>query len=103
MYLAVVVQSVRVPLAGQLTVGGTALKVSITGTPRIGDAYQLFLVDRFFDVFTEISADGLPSDLSLDASSLYDDGTVRVVPEPSSILLLLLGIVAVAAARRRRP
>ena len=59
-----------------------------------------FLVDSFFDVFTEISVDGgafIPA-----AESMRLD-IVGIAPEPSSAILGIMGLLGLVNMARRRP
>jgi len=58
--------------------------------PRPGDSLALFQWSSVSGEFSEILA---PDRLDLDVSSLYTDGTVQVVPEPSSLALGLIGLL----------
>jgi len=58
-----------------------------------------FMVDSFFDVFTELSIDGGPF---VRAAGPVRFDLTAVVPEPASVVLALFGALGVAALARRR-
>lgn len=58
-----------------------------------------FVVDSFFDVFTELSVDGGPF---VAAAGPVRFDLTAVVPEPASVVLALFGALGVAALARRR-
>lgn len=86
-----------------LVVDGTA---SLDGTinielindyvPSMGDVYQIIQAGNISGGFGVVNADGL-----WDLSNLAVDGTIRAVPEPTSLVLLILGGMLFLLRRRR--
>lgn len=82
------------------TFNGHTVEVMLATTPTSGPTTVApsgggFVVDSFFDVFTELSIDGGP----------FVAGPMRtfvLTPEPGSASLLALGLLGVAAELRRR-
>ncbi|MBI4430115.1 MAG: PEP-CTERM sorting domain-containing protein [Candidatus Omnitrophica bacterium] len=76
------------------------------GDGAIGDVFEFFLPESFFDVFFEISPstgfrvrsdnNGTPAD-----DFLPNEGFTTGIPEPSSIILIGSGILGLAGIRRR--
>jgi hypothetical protein len=89
---------------GQLVLAGT-LDVELLNNymPQPGESYQLF-DGQLSGAFDQVVLPTLPNGLSWDTSNLDANGTISVVPEPSSLVLLAAGAVGLIgwAWRRRK-
>ena len=70
-------------------------------TPKFGDSFQLFTgpTTGTFSSVTVSSPSGL---LSVDASKLYSQGTITLVPEPASLSIIAGSAMLVVRSKRRR-
>jgi autotransporter-associated beta strand protein len=92
----------RVIVTGLLNFGGT-LALNNTGyTAVYGDSVDLFDWTTTTGSFSSITGTDLGGGLSWDTSSLYSNGVIMVVPEPSTYALLAAGGVGSLLMFRRR-
>jgi hypothetical protein len=63
------------------------------GEPQLGDEYRLLNVDFITGSFRELSAAPLRNGLRWDFSRLYQDGIVRIVPEPTPNFACLFALL----------
>jgi len=91
-----------------LSVGGTAdvegrLEVSLLDgfRPEGGDSFDILNFAVLSGEFDDISLPELAAGLVWDTSSLYGDGSLAVVPEPSTLLLLAMANLVLMLARSR--
>jgi hypothetical protein len=85
-----------------LNFGGT-LALNNTGyTAVYGDSVDLFDWTTTTGSFSSITGTDLGGGLSWDTSSLYSNGVILVVPEPSTYALLVAGGVGSLLMFRRR-
>ncbi len=69
----------------------------------VGTAGRMTLVaDRFLGTFDSVSLPDLPAGLAWERGSLLENGTISVVPEPSTLILLAMGAVGLLAYAWRR-
>ncbi len=78
----------------------TILKLAGGGGGGGGGAGDLYQIDSFLDIFTELSIDGGSSYQPANSVTPFEYRTL--VPEPSSAALLALGLAALAARRPGR-
>jgi hypothetical protein len=70
--------------------------------PLQGDSFSLFtLGGPITGQFDSMELPGLGSSLGWDISTLYVDGFLRVIPEPTSAISVLLTSLVLGVARRR--
>jgi hypothetical protein len=87
--------------ASEVDAAGT-LRVSLAPgfVPGAAESFRVLQFDTILGTFGQVDLPALPSGLAWDTSSLYSDGTFRVVPAPAGVALgLAAGLLA---ARRRR-
>jgi len=86
--------------SGLLNLGGT-LDIELLGgfIPEYGSVFKLF-DGSLVGTFGDIDLPALPTGLVWGTDSLYSDGALSVVPEPTTLSLLALG--GLMALRRRR-
>jgi autotransporter-associated beta strand protein len=92
-------------LAGVTTLdlNGGVLDVTATGSAiSLGDSWTLFSATTYTNTFSVLNLPSLTGGLAWDTSSLYVNGAIGVVPEPSTVALVIVGAVAVLLLRRRR-
>jgi hypothetical protein len=90
------------------TFSGATLNLTLPGgvTPTQGSTYQPFDIlatpgGSITSTFSAVNLPALSPGLSWDTSKLYTNGTVTVVPEPTTIGTLI-GIATLALGRRRK-
>jgi len=83
---------------GELSVSGVINAQSKDDASAPPPPADDFIIDSFFDVFTEISVDGG----GLWGSDKNGAATATLVPEPSACLLLVLGLIGIGPLVRRR-
>ena len=90
-------------MTGNAAFAGT-LNVSLINSfnPGQGDSFDLFDFVSTSSPFDALNLPSLGGSLSWDTSTLYTDGIVSVVPEPSIIGLLTVCGLGLALLRRRR-
>lgn len=91
-------------VAGTLSLGGALNVVLLDGfAPRAGNTFDIMDFGTLVGQFDTINLPTLGNGLSWDTSSLYTQGSIGVVPEPSVFVLLLVGsgCLVVRAWRRR--
>jgi hypothetical protein len=86
----------NVPMPFLIRESPTLQSLGVTNTTPIGGGQ--FLINSFFDVFTEISLDGGASWMP----STTGPGHVTLVPEPTTFALVGLGLLGMAGVARRR-
>ncbi|CAN5383688.1 hypothetical protein BH09VER1_BH09VER1_07200 [soil metagenome] len=88
---------------GLLTLGGT-LNLSTGYSATIGNTVDLFDWTTLSGTFASITGTSLGGGLSWDTSNLYTNGTITVVPEPSTThaLFIAAGLMFFAQRLRRR-
>lgn len=92
----------RLLVTGQLTFGGT-LTLNNTGyTATYGNSVDLFNWTTTTGNFSAITGTDLGGGLSWDTSSLYTDGVITVIPEPTTWALLAGSLTVLMVLRRRR-
>lgn len=80
---------------GAVSLGG-ALEVSLLDgfEPLVGDTFSLLEFGSLSGNFDEILLPALGNGLVWDDSVLYSNGSITVIPEPTTLLLLLGGLMA---------
>lgn len=96
----------QLDISGMATLNG-ALDVELLNGFSLsdGESFELFN-GTTTGSFEQITLPALSSGLSWDTSNLYTDGTISVVPEPSTLALLgvgVIGLVGLAWRRRKLP
>ncbi|NQU21888.1 MAG: PEP-CTERM sorting domain-containing protein [Candidatus Nealsonbacteria bacterium] len=86
----------------QLDVGGVLDVILLSGILAEGQQYRLFVADEIVGEFDSVLLPDLPTGLAWDTADLLSNGTISVVPEPSTLLLLSMGAVGLLAYARRR-
>ncbi|MFM2199709.1 MAG: hypothetical protein RLZZ505_3141, partial [Verrucomicrobiota bacterium] len=88
-------------VSGIISFGGTLDVNNVGGSLLFGDTFNLFdWGGSVFGAFDTINLPALDPGLSWDQTNLYIDGTLSVVPEPSSALLGGLGLLLLLRRRR---
>ena len=87
---------------GGVSLDGT-LEVSLLDgfEPDLGDSFDILDFGSITGEFDSIRLPDLDGGLAWDVSALLADGSLSVVPEPSSVVLLLGVWLSVLATRRR--
>ena len=94
-------QYYKVNVNGSLSLDGSLDVVLSNGfAPRLGDTFDLFNA-MTNGKFSSISLPRLNNSFYWDTSELYSNGTITVVPEPSSIFYIIIG-TAIANTRTNR-
>jgi len=90
-------------VADVLTLAGT-LEVELIEdfTPQAGHIFDILDWRDLEGTFNTIELPALQSGLTWDDSSLYSNGQIQVVPEPSTFALAALGLLGLAFCGRRR-
>ena len=92
----------QLDISGLATLNGTLELSYLDGfSPSVGDRFQI-LDGPTTGSFSVISLPALSSGLSWNTSNLYSDGTIRVVPEPSTLALLGVGVFGLLGYTWRR-
>lgn len=86
----------------QLEVAGVLDVMLLGGTLAEGQQYQLLVADDILGQFESLLLPDLPSGLAWDTANLLSNGTISVVPEPSTLVLLAICAVGLLAYARRR-
>ena len=86
-------------VTGTLTFGGS-LNLTTSYAFAANDMVKLFDAETFAGTFGTINGTSLGDGLSWDTSKLYTQGSITVVPEPSTALIGGLGILALLRRRR---
>jgi fibronectin-binding autotransporter adhesin len=88
-------------VSGSLALDG-ALDVTLLGgyEPGPGDSFDLLDWGTLAGTFDSVSLPALGAGMAWDTKTLYDSGTITVVPEPATLTLLAMG--GLVALRRRR-
>jgi autotransporter-associated beta strand protein/T5SS/PEP-CTERM-associated repeat protein len=88
----------RIDGVNSMTFGGT-LNLTTGYAPALGDSVQLFSASTYSGTFSSITGTNLGGGLSwiFDAAN----GTITVIPEPSTWVMLVGGLVALILLRRR--
>ena len=89
-------------ISGQATLNGT-LNVNLSSgfTPSLGQSFDL-ISGATTGKFAKINLPSLQRGLNWDTSDLYTTGTIRVVPEPSTMVLLCVAAIGLLAHARRQ-
>ena len=96
-------QADKVDVTGALNLGGELTVVLYNGfTPSLGDRWDLFDASTTSGTFDSLSLPQLADGMQWDTSSLDTNGSITVVPEPSTLVLLLLGGLPMLCLRRRQ-
>ncbi|QQE13456.1 hypothetical protein JD969_08370 [Planctomycetota bacterium] len=86
---------------GELTIDGTLEVALLDGfNPLMGQLFQIFEASNIEGQFDELLLPTLTGNLDWDTSQLSIDGSLRVIPEPAT--LLLLSLLSLPTLRRRR-
>ena len=94
----------QITVTGQLVLAGDLNVVLLNGfQPQAGESFQLFEGD-LSGSFSQLTLPALSNGLSWNTSNLDTNGTISVVPEPSTLALLGVGAFGLLAGawRRRR-
>ena len=70
-------------------------------TPQVGESFEVF-DGNISGTFSQLSLPALGNGLSWDTSDLYTNGTISVVPEPSTLVILAAGAIGLVGYGRRR-
>jgi autotransporter-associated beta strand protein len=93
----------QLDISGLATLNGTLDVALLNGfTPSVGDNFDIF-DGSTTGSFTQIDLPALTGGLSWNTADLYSNGSISVVPEPSTIVLLAAGVVALLCCAVRRP
>ena len=95
-------QSDLAAVAGSLNLGGVLTVSNLSGILALGNSFNLFDAAAFTGSFSGYNLPTLDPGLQWNTNNLAVDGTLSVVPEPSSALCLLGGLGALFVRRRRR-
>lgn len=89
-------------VTGHLTLGG-ALNVTLLNgfTPAKGQQFDLFDWGTQTGTFSSVNLPALANGMSWDTTKLYTNGSVDVVPEPSTWAMLVLGISLLTLRRAK--
>ena len=79
----------RIVVDGTLAFSGT-LQLTTNYIPTFGDVIQLFDAESYLNAFIAIEGIDLDSGYYWDTSNLYVNGTITVIPEPSSLLAFII-------------
>jgi hypothetical protein len=94
----------KVDVTGSLYLGGQLTIALYNGfTPLPGESFDLFDASTTNGAFSSLFLPQLPNGMHWDTSNLYTNGTVAVVPEPSTFVLLMLGGLSLLRAGWVRP
>jgi len=92
----------QVLVTGLLTFNGTLALNSAGYTPVFGNSVDLFNWTTTTGTFSAITGTDLGGGFSWDTSSLYTNGVISVIPEPTTWALLAASLTVTMALRRRR-
>ena len=84
-----------------LTFGGSLNVTNIGGTLVAGNSFNLFDWGTTTGTFSSVNLPALGGPLSWDVTSLYTNGTIVIIPEPTTAALLG-GLATLVMLRRRR-
>ncbi|MFD0894877.1 autotransporter-associated beta strand repeat-containing protein [Luteolibacter ambystomatis] len=87
--------------AGNIAFGGTLNAANLGGTLDQGQTYNLFDFTSASGAFDTVNLPTLTNGLSWDTSSLYTQGTISIVPEPTAAFALPMGLTLLLGVRRR--
>ncbi len=92
----------QLELSGPAVLGGE-LNVSLVNgfSPAVGQSFDL-INGHTNGSFAEINLPTLGSDLRWDTGQLYTNGTIEVLPEPSTLLLLAVGAIGLIGCGWRK-
>lgn len=97
-------ESDRIVIDGDLTLYGGDLIVSLYNgfVPEMGMTFDLLDWTTQTGTFDNVYLPELEDGLMWNSYSLYEDGTISVVPEPATMAVLCLGAIALPFRRNRR-
>jgi hypothetical protein len=84
--------------------GNLTITLGSTYDPLAGDTFQLFSFGSSTGTFADLVLPTLANGLEWDASGLYSNGSIQVVPEPSTLALVAafaLGALIFVRQRQR--
>ena len=88
-------------IVDELTLDGTlTVELSSGIEPHGGEAFDLFDWNSLNGQFSVFNLPDLSGGMYWDASDFYTTGTIRVVPEPTSLMLLLFAAVTLVVFKR---